>query len=209
MQAALKYEKDSTLSFLEEVENRSAQNLTACYQCRKCAAGCPVADVTGITPDQLIRKIILGDRQGALENKLVWQCVSCYTCGARCPNNIQTARITITLKAMAKEEGLRPLSPKINMFHESFSSAMKHFGRLNELEFMGIYEIKNIFKYLFKFDLKGLFLEIKNQAELGFNLTRKKRMRYTPDWVRGRQELKGIFKRAEEKKKILNKQNES
>ena len=105
---------------------------------------------------------------------------------------------------MAKEEGLKSLSPKIKIFHESFSSAMKHFGRLNELEFMGIYEIRNTLRYLGDLDLKRLFLEIKNQAGLGFNLIRNKRMRYTPDWVKGRRELKAIYKKAKEKKKTLN-----
>ena len=200
MQTALKYEKHGARTFAEDVMNRSSQNLFACYQCRKCAAGCPVADTTGVTPDQLIRKIILGDRQGALENKLVWQCVSCYACGVRCPNNIQTARITITLKTIAKEEGFKTLSPKINNFHESFSTAAKHFGRLNELEFMGIYEIKNILRLLVNLDLKGLFLELKNQAELGLHLIKNRRIRYTLERVKGGRELKVLFKMADEKK---------
>jgi heterodisulfide reductase subunit C len=88
----LVYSGSEGRSLAEEVVRRSGQNIMACYQCRRCAAGCPVGDETGITPDRLIRLIILGDRDAALQNKLVWQCVSCYTCGTRCPNEIQTAR---------------------------------------------------------------------------------------------------------------------
>ena len=108
-------------SLAREVMEKSGQNLLACYQCRRCAAGCPVAQETEwITPDRLIRMIALGDRQAALSNQLVWKCVSCYTCGTRCPNDIQTARITETLKKMGKAEHLEPLEPQIADFHDTF-----------------------------------------------------------------------------------------
>jgi heterodisulfide reductase subunit C len=63
-----------------------------------------VGEETGyVTPDRLIRMILLGDREKALSDGLVWKCVSCYTCGTRCPNEIQTARITETLKQMSRK----------------------------------------------------------------------------------------------------------
>src|SRR5512138_3797973 len=110
--SVLKYETAASTSLLAEVAKRSGQNLQACYQCRRCAAGCPVGEETGVTPDRLIRLILVGDREAALNNLLVWKCVACYTCGTRCPNNIQTARITEALKQMSKERHLKPLVPK-------------------------------------------------------------------------------------------------
>ena len=57
---------------VQEVMDRSNQNLLACYQCRRCAAGCPVGEETGyVTPDRLIRMIVLGERDTALNNHLV------------------------------------------------------------------------------------------------------------------------------------------
>jgi heterodisulfide reductase subunit C len=62
---------------VQEVMERSGQPLMACYQCRRCAAGCPVGEETGyITPDRLIRIINLGDREKALSNALVWLTIS-------------------------------------------------------------------------------------------------------------------------------------
>src|SRR5450759_3091703 len=116
----LKDEATVAQPFLDEITSRSGQNLQACYQCRRCAAGCPVGEETGVTPDRLIRLILVGDREAALNNLLVWQCVACYTCGTRCPNNIQTARITETLKQMSKEAHLDPLKPRIADFPSSF-----------------------------------------------------------------------------------------
>src|SRR4030042_1115209 len=117
----LEFKEDETRTLIKEVMERSGQNLTACYQCRRCAAGCPVGEETGyVTPDRLIRMILLGDREQALSNKLVWKCVSCYTCGTRCPNDIQTARIPATLKKMSTEAHLEPLNSKVAEFHSAF-----------------------------------------------------------------------------------------
>jgi heterodisulfide reductase subunit C len=75
--------------FTREVMARSGQNLTACYQCKRCASGCPVAEDTGmVTPNRLIRMVVLGDIENSLTNKLTWKCLFCHTCGTRCPNNI-------------------------------------------------------------------------------------------------------------------------
>ena len=99
---ALEFKAELAKPFGKEVVERSGQNLYACYQCKRCAAGCPVGEETGyVTPDRLIRMITLGDQENALNNQLVWKCVSCYTCGTRCPNNIHSARITETIKKMA------------------------------------------------------------------------------------------------------------
>jgi heterodisulfide reductase subunit C len=205
MQSALNYRKDEALTLAEEVMERSSQNLMACYQCRRCAAGCPVADETGISPDILIRKIILGDREGALENKLVWQCVSCYTCGTRCPNQIQTARITETLKKMAKEEHKEPLRPKVKSFHDAFCTAARHFGRVNEIEFMGLYSIKNTLRNLLGFRFKDIYREYMSQALLGLEMTKRRRMHFGLERVRDSRDLRRLYKKAKNKKKQTDK----
>ena len=200
MLPALKYEKHEALTLVEEVMRRSSQNLIACYQCRKCAAGCPVAEKTGVTPDSLIRKIILGDRKGALENNLVWQCVSCYTCGTRCPNKIQTGRITETLKKMAKEEHKKPMRPEVKYFHEAFCAAARHFGRVNEIEFMGLYEIKNTMRNLIRFKFKTILREYTRWALMGLEMTKKRRMHFSLERVNGSHDLRRLYKKAKNKR---------
>lgn len=205
MRTALNFQKQEALSLVEEVMERSSQNLLACYQCRKCAAGCPVAKNTGVTPDMLIRKIIIGDRKGALENKLVWQCVSCYTCGTRCPNKIRTGRITETLKKMAKEERKRPLKPEVNSFHDAFCAAARHFGRVNEIEFIGLYEVKNTLRNLIRFNFKNIYREYKSQAHLGLEMTKRKRVPLSLERVKSSHELRRLYKKADNKKEVLRK----
>jgi heterodisulfide reductase subunit C len=192
----LKYEPAVSKPLLDEVSRRSGQNLLACYQCRRCAAGCPVGEETGMTPDRLIRTILVGDRDGALNNLLVWKCVACYTCGTRCPNNIQTARITETLKQMSKEAHCTPLTPRIADFHNAFMTSTKHLGRFNEIESMAIYETKTLFKELTKGNLKAIVDEMTAQGKLGAAMTKKKRMHYGLDRVKNSSEIKALFNKA-------------
>ncbi len=196
---ALVYEPQTSLRFARQVMERSGQNLLACYQCRRCAAGCPVGDETGLTPDRLIRMILLGERDEALNNHLVWQCVSCYTCGTRCPNDIQTARINETLKQMAKAEGKKPLHPKVANFHASFTESAIRWGKVNEFEFMGFYELRNTIDDLKKGDIKDIINELLSQMKFGLPMVTKKRVHYGFMTSKGRKELKALNKKSKKK----------
>lgn len=196
-ESVLQYNPEFSQSLIQEVMVRSGQNLLACYQCRRCAAGCPVGDETGVTPDRLIRMIILGEREEALNNLLVWKCVACYTCGSRCPNNIQTARINETLKQLSKEAHSEPLLPKVAAFHDAFLKSASHFGRVNELEFMGLYEIKNARRELkHGGGWKAVADEMKNKARLGISMMKKKRLRFRLDKIKRLSEIKRLYKKA-------------
>ncbi len=196
----LQFEAGTSQSLIREVMDRSGQNLLACYQCRRCAAGCPVGEETGVTPDRLIRMIMFGEKEEALNNLLVWKCVACYTCGVRCPNNIQTARIIETLKQMSKETHTEPLLPKVAAFHDAFLKSTSHLGRVSELEFIGLYEIRNVKRELKSGGgWKAVFDEIKNNAKLGIPMMKKKRMHFRPDKIRKLSEIKRLYKKAGDK----------
>jgi len=198
--SVLQYRPEISQPLIQEVTDRSGQNLLACYQCRRCAAGCPVGEETGVTPDHLIRMIIFGDREKALNNLLVWKCVACYTCGTRCPNNIQTARINETLKQMSKEAHIEPLLPKVSTFHDAFLGSTSHFGRVNEFEFMSLYEIQNTKRELkHGGGWKAVFDEMKNQAKLGVSMMKKKRMHFRLDKIKRLSEIKRLYKKAKGK----------
>ena len=198
--SSLTYEAAMSRPLLEELMKRSGQNLPACYQCRRCAAGCPVGEETGVTPDQLIRMALLGDTDAALSNLLVGKCVACYTCGTRCPNAIQTARIVETLKQMAKERGVESTDPRIADFHEAFMAATRHFGRFNEIEGMAMYEAKVVAKDIIRGRFKTILADLLSQARLGAALIRKRRMHFGIEKVKGQAEVKALFEKAKKKK---------
>jgi len=196
----VEYKREQAASLAEEVSARSGQNLYACYQCRRCASGCPVGEETsGVTPDRLIRMIVLGQVEETLNNPLIWKCVSCFTCGTRCPNDIMTARVVDTLKKMAKRAHIPPLYPKVAAFHESFLASAERAGRLNELGFMGRYEWKNTLRSLAGLKPMEIFEEQKNQAGFGLKMLFKGRMHFGLEKIRGKKEFRRLIEKSGER----------
>ena len=55
---------------VKEVEELCGENLFGCYQCGTCSAGCPYVDDMDLSPDEVIRYVIL-DRKEVLNSKNV------------------------------------------------------------------------------------------------------------------------------------------
>jgi heterodisulfide reductase subunit C len=80
-----------------EVSDLSGQNVFGCYQCGTCSAGCPYVDDMDITPDEVLRYIIL-DRREVLNSKTIWICSACFTCAERCPRDINITKVMESLR---------------------------------------------------------------------------------------------------------------
>jgi heterodisulfide reductase subunit C len=81
----------------QEVMDLCGENLFGCYQCGTCSAGCPYIDDMDLTPDEVIRYIIL-DRNEVLNSKTIWLCSACFTCAERCPRDINITKIMEALR---------------------------------------------------------------------------------------------------------------
>jgi heterodisulfide reductase subunit C len=82
---------------IQEVEDLCGENLFGCYQCGTCSAGCPFIDEMDLSPDEVIRYVIL-DRKEVLNSKTIWLCASCFTCAERCPRDINITKIMEALR---------------------------------------------------------------------------------------------------------------
>ena len=71
---------------LEQVEAVGPFQTGACFQCRKCTNGCPVTFAMDFYPDEVIRMVILGQREAVLSCQTIWVCAACQTCTTRCAN---------------------------------------------------------------------------------------------------------------------------
>ncbi len=78
---------------VEDMKAHSGQDPNHCYQCAKCSAACPVSAALDLMPHQVIRYLQLGLEKELLECKTPWVCASCFTCAARCPRDIDLARM--------------------------------------------------------------------------------------------------------------------
>ena len=85
------------------------ENITKCFACGTCTAGCPVFHVEHeYNPRKIIRMILLGMREQVLSSHTIWLCSQCYTCSANCPQDIDFSDIMFALRDMAVEEGYAP-----------------------------------------------------------------------------------------------------
>ena len=67
-----------------------------CYQCGKCAAGCPLADEMDYPSTVIMRMLQLGLPEmddKVLQSYTIWLCLTCETCYARCPMEIDIPRV--------------------------------------------------------------------------------------------------------------------
>jgi len=80
-----------------DVSDLSGQNVFGCYQCGTCSSGCPFVDDMDLTPDEVLRYIIL-DRREVLNSKTIWLCSACFTCAERCPRDINITKVMESLR---------------------------------------------------------------------------------------------------------------
>lgn len=130
-------------AFIEEVERRSGQDVSTCYQCGNCTAGCPAAFVYDRQANQIMRGVQLGLKEQVLNSVSLWYCLSCSMCTLRCPNNIDVAGIMETLRHMAREQG-HIASPKMEKFWMSFLDTVRAFGRTYEVGTMALYMMRSL-----------------------------------------------------------------
>ncbi|MHA1380300.1 MAG: 4Fe-4S dicluster domain-containing protein [Candidatus Helarchaeota archaeon] len=98
----------NNLDIIKEIFNadRIHENigLKKCIQCGLCSAGCPAARVSDFSPRLIINAVLHGYNQ-ILQDEIIWNCFSCYTCHMRCPRGNSPITVIQVLKQLAIEKG--------------------------------------------------------------------------------------------------------
>ena len=175
----------------ERMAKEVAIPLSACFQCKKCSAGCPLTFAMDLLPDKVIRLALLGQTDMLLGCRTIWVCASCVTCTTRCPNGIDIAGVMDWLKEEAIRQGKAVDQPEVAAFQRFFLDSLRRAGgRLPEMTLMRNF---TLFKLRRRPDLKELW----ENAKLGFALFKRGRLRpIGPPALKGRDEINEIFKRA-------------
>jgi heterodisulfide reductase subunit C len=85
------------------------EHIKRCFACGTCAAGCPVTNIDEeYNCRKIIRQIILGMREEVLKSPVIWLCVMCYRCYARCPQQVNFTDIMRALRYLAIKDGFAP-----------------------------------------------------------------------------------------------------
>jgi heterodisulfide reductase subunit C len=172
--------------FLEEAKKRSGEDLSLCYQCLKCTAGCPTAPHMDIRPNNIIRMIQMGMKEAVLRSHAIWLCVSCETCGTRCPNEIDIGVLMDTLREMAVEEKVPAAEKNIHLLHEAFMESIRRFGRVHEATMLVEYKARS--RDFFTDLVPGMMMFLKGKIPM------------LPKVIKGRKEIQRIFDRCTKEK---------
>lgn len=172
----------SEKDLLTYVIETSGQDVLSCYHCQKCVAGCPTAPFMDIQPNVIHRMLQYGQREEILKSATIWICAACETCGARCPNDIDIAKVNDALKQLAVREGIKGKEKGMPAMHNAFLSGIEKRGRMHEVSLIRDLRMKT----------GGLFKDMM----LGIEMFKKGKLTLFPEKVRRMDEIKKMFQRA-------------
>ncbi|MBI5500292.1 MAG: 4Fe-4S dicluster domain-containing protein [Deltaproteobacteria bacterium] len=158
------------------------ESVFLCIQCRKCTAGCPVAEGTDVPVNELVARVRLGDIDGAVRSRMIWDCLGCHACSTRCPTGAEPAEVLDWLRARATELGLAP-SSRAGTFHSAFLKTLRKKGRSDEARLMVRIYLKHWLTW--------------KELRRGMAMRGKGRVRALGRSIRARRDLQRIFDLAQ------------
>ncbi|HDI51689.1 heterodisulfide reductase subunit C [candidate division KSB1 bacterium] len=174
--------------FRQKIEALSQENLSLCYQCGECSAGCPIISFMDVSPNQIIRMIQLGREEEVLTARTPWLCASCITCTTRCPKEVDLAKVMDAVRQYAAIKKIAVPERETTLLQKLFMKNIKSFGRQFELLLIGKFNL-----------LSGHFFK---DVLLGPVMLRKGKLKLLPTFTDNLKQLKQIFARAEAEEKI-------
>ena len=96
-----------------------------------------------IPPHEIMRLTLGNDRERLFSDDSLWLCLTCETCSARCPKDVDPARVIDALRELAAAEGSGRAPRAIHAFHESFLDQIRTTGRLSEVGLIMQYKLRS------------------------------------------------------------------
>lgn len=184
---AITIKKDQeTEALIRRVEHLTGTDLSACYQCKKCTSGCPVSQLTNAPPSEIMRRLHLRVGDELLNSEIIWMCVSCETCSARCPMGIDVAAVMDALRELSREKRIAPQEGNVPLFNRAFLETVKLFGRTYDIAMIAAYKI-------------GTF-KLMDDTEKFPSMLKKRKISLLPSFRGDGKITRRIFKKAEERK---------
>ena len=181
-----------------DLKDRSGVDVSHCYQCGKCSAGCVQADRMDYPPSYVMRLLQTGraeDYRTALSSRTIWLCLNCENCYQRCPMSIDIPAVMDALRQQALREGVAHRDARrILAFHRAFLSQISRSGRLYEVGMEAQYKLST-----------GDLLQ---DVSLVPAMIAKGKLSLLPEGIKGRRAVKKLFAAAREAEKNEKKDKE-
>ncbi len=166
----------------DDISERTFQDVSLCYQCGKCSAGCPVRYYMDIAPNKVVRLIQLGFYEDALKSSTPWLCAGCLTCSTRCPKEFDLAKFMDAVREIAIEKGVEVKEKNILEFHKAFLDQIKSHGRSYEVGLVAEYKMKT--------------LDLLQDVDSAPGMYLKGKLAILPHNIKDRKGVKSIFKKT-------------
>ena len=183
---AITIKKRKADSIINSVQEISGVDLSVCFQCKKCTGGCPVSKLVKSPPSEIMRRLHLGAGDEILESDIIWMCVSCETCSARCPMGIDVAAVMDALRELALAKGASKQKGNVSLFNRAFLKTVQIFGRSYDIAMIAAYKMGT--------------LKLMDDTEKFPTMLKKRKISLLPSFGGDRKTTKRIFKKAKQKK---------
>jgi heterodisulfide reductase subunit C len=167
------------LRFSEQVSELSHQNLSRCYYCLRCSAGCPAAYAMDYAPAQILRLVQLGQKDSLLHSSAIWLCIGCETCGTRCPNEIHAGAVIDALRQIAIQEDVPAAERSVFKLHQAFLDSIHTWGRLHELTMILQHKLTS--------------RDLLSNLDMGLDMFVKGKIHPLPKRIKGMDQVKALF----------------
>ena len=120
-----------------DLEQKTGIDVSYCYQCGKCTAGCVLSEEMDYAPSYILRLLQTKNAQNdrrVLSSNAIWICLNCENCIARCPKEINIPEVMDYLREKSRKEGcISKESRPVVAFHSALLESVKRTGRLYEV----------------------------------------------------------------------------
>ncbi len=148
------------MTLAERVKHATGASPLNCYQCGRCAAGCPqnVAGEMDLSPTRIMHLLQLESAfapepdqarkyaEQALAADTCWLCAGCMACTTRCPQELDIAGTMDVLRQEGLRRGITSRSKRardIQALHRAFlNNALKR-GRIHEISMIISYKMRS------------------------------------------------------------------
>jgi Fe-S oxidoreductase len=92
----------------EIAETFKKTNAFYCLECGKCTASCPIALINdSYSPRTIVAHSLQRSKDEVLQDPMLWACLTCKSCEAGCPADVDYLGLTLDLRNQATEYGQR------------------------------------------------------------------------------------------------------